>query len=156
VGRALLTATLRHRNGQLHGHLPRSQRAIFFPAEFELVSDPGLMGRVINLAELMRVLEPLWRERIGNAGYGEGSFHVTTSAGDATVRVSNGAVQTRVQDAQPTNEKMVPLSESDFAHLLFHGVDEYARSFVDNSPNAPLLRILFPEQDFVMWESDAF
>src|SRR5437764_11222906 len=72
IGRELLAAISMQRGGQLQGQFPRSLRAVFLPGEANTLPESGLMGRAINLAELLRVLEPLWRERLQPAGGSEG------------------------------------------------------------------------------------
>jgi N-acetylglutamate synthase-like GNAT family acetyltransferase len=153
IGQALLATISMQRDGQLQGLFPPSLRTVFPPCEFGIVPEPGLMGRAINLAELMHVLEPLWRERVQEAGIREGILCLSTSAGRAEVQVTNGHLQVNVQSVAG---EAPHLNEHEFAHLLFHGFDERAHHHFGKRPDASFLRVLFPEQDFVIWQSDAF
>lgn len=153
IGRALLTTLAMQRDGQLQGLFPPSLRTIFLPGEFGVVPEPGLMGRAINLAELMHVLESLWRERVQDAGIREGILCLSTSAGRAVIQVTNGHLQVNVQSVA---EEAPHLNEREFAHLLFHGFDARAQRHFGKRPDSSFLQVLFPEQDFVIWQSDAF
>ncbi len=153
IGRALLTAASRERNGQLEGRLPPSQRAIFLPDEFEIFSDFGLMGRAMNLTGLISALEAMWQDRIREAGVSKGSFQLSTRAGRIIVQVSKGSIRTSMKSV---DEMVPPLNEREFAHLLFQGVDEHTRTFIENRPDASLLQVLFPKQDFAIWQADTF
>lgn len=153
IGRALLSAIAMQSDGHLQGQFPPSLLNLFLPGEFGIIPEHGLMGRVINLVELVHALEALWFERVREAGMPEGSLKVSTSAGHAAIRVSNAAIQVdQLHDA----ETVSPLNEGEFAHLLFHGFDERARTLVGQRPDASFLQILFPAQDFVIWQADAF
>jgi len=153
IGRPLLATIAMQRDGQLQGLFPPSLRTVFLPDEYGIVPEPGLMGRAINLAELMHVLEPLWRERIQEAGIREGVLSLLTSAGRAEVQVTNGHLLVKVQGVA---REAPHLNEREFAHLLFHGFDERAHHHFGKRPDASFLRVLFPEQDLVIWQSDAF
>ena len=74
-------------------------------------------------------------------------------AGRAEVQVTNGYLLVKVQGVA---KEALHLNEREFAHLLFHGFDERARHHFGKRPDASFLRVLFPEQDFVIWQSDAF
>jgi GNAT superfamily N-acetyltransferase len=153
IGRTLLTAVSMRRDGQLQGQFPPSMKAIFLPGEFATIPEPGLMGRIINLAELLRVLEPAWLGRIREAGRSEGALYLSTSVGRVSIRISNANIQTNELSVAETAPS---LNEREFAHLLFHGFDEHADNLIGNRPDASFLRLLFPEQDFVIWQADAF
>lgn len=155
VGRELLAALAMQRDGQLQGQFPPSLRDVFLPGEADTRPEFGLMGRAINLVELMRVLEPLWRKRLREAGGCEGAFILSTGAGRAEVRVHNEEIQVNELPAAETAKALSSLDEGTFAHLLFHGFDERAGSMIDDA-TTPCLRALFPEQDFVIWQADAF
>ena len=154
IGRELLAAISMQRGGQLQGQFPRSLRAVFLPGEANTLPESGLMGRAINLAELLRVLEPLWRERLRAASGCEGALILSTSAGRAEVRIQNEEIQVSELPAAQTPEATPSLDEGAFAHLLFHGCDERAGRI--DVVGIPCLRVLFPEQDFVIWPADAF
>ena len=153
IGRTLLSAIAMQSDGHLQGQFPPSLLNLFLPGEFGIIPEHGLMGRVINLVELVHALEALWLERVHEAGMPEGSLKVSTSAGHAAIRVSNTAIQVdQLHDA----ETVPPLNEGEFAHLLFHGFDERARTLIGQRPDASFLQILFPAQDFVIWQADVF
>ena len=154
IGRELLAAISMQRGGQLQGQFPPSLRAVFLPGEANTLPESGLMGRAINLAELLRVLEPLWRERLRAASGCEGALILSTSAGRAEVRIQNEEIQVSELPAAQTPEATPSLDEGAFAHLLFHGCDERAGRI--DVVGIPCLRVLFPEQDFVIWSADAF
>ena len=154
IGRELLAAISMQRGGQLQGQFPPSLRAVFLPGEADTLPESGLMGRAINLAELLRVLEPLWRERLRAASGCEGALILSTSAGRAEVRIQNEEIQVSELPAAQTPEATPSLDEGAFAHLLFHGCDERAGRI--DVVGIPCLRVLFPEQDFVIWSADAF
>src|SRR2546421_2983792 len=154
IGRELLAAISMQRGGQLQGQFPPSLRAVFLPGEADTLPESGLMGRAINLAELLRVLEPLWRERLRAASGCEGALILSTSAGRAEVRIQNEEIQVSELPAAQTPEATPSLDEGAFAHLLFHGCDERAGRI--DVVGIPCLRVLFPEQDFVIWPADAF
>jgi ribosomal protein S18 acetylase RimI-like enzyme len=153
IGRTLLTSASMKCDGHLQGQFPRSLRAVFLPGEFEILPEFGFMGRAINLVELLHSLEPVWRERVQVAGWSEGSLSLSTSAGRAVVQVANGNIQVEV----PGVDETVPsLDERESAHLLFHGFDERANNLLKKELDSSFLQILFPEQDFVIWQADAF
>lgn len=156
IGRELLVAIAMQYDGQLQGQFPPSLRDIFLPREANTIPEFGLMGRAINLAELAHMLESLWRERLREAGGSEGAFTLSTSAGRAGVRVQNEQIQVIELPAAAAPETTPSLDEGAFAHLLFHGCDERAGSTIGDVVNMPYLRVLFPEQDFVIWQADAF
>ena len=153
IGQALLATITRQRDGQLQGMFPPSLRTVFLPGEFGIVPEPGLMGRAINLAELLNALEPLWRERVGEAGIRDGALRLSTSAGRAVVQVTNGHLQVNIQSVAG---EVPQLNEREFAHLLFHGFDERAHTIIEDRLNSSFLRVIFPRQDFVIWQADAF
>ena len=68
IAHSLLTTSAMQLDGHLLGHFPPSMRTIFLPGEFGVRDDPGLMGRVINLAALASALAPQWVERLLEAG----------------------------------------------------------------------------------------
>jgi predicted N-acetyltransferase YhbS len=153
VGRALLSAAAARRGGLLRGRLPPSLRRIFRPNEMEVVGESGLMGRVINLAALVTALGPAWLGRVRASGTQGGSFRLSTNAGHHEVRVSDEGV---VCDASRKGEPSEALDEGRFAHLLFRGFDGAADERIGANRDPSLLRVLFPEQDFVIWRADAF
>ena len=110
------------------------------------------MGRVIDLATLVAALEPAWLQRVRSSGSRGGSFRLSTDAGRAEVRVSASGIQVGTQE---DGEVAPLLNERTFAHLLFRGLDETAVHLGVQS-DSDLLRVLFPEQDFVVWRADAF
>jgi len=155
VGRALLSAAATRGGGRIRGHLPPSLRTVFQPGEREIVGEFGLMGRVMDLAALAATLGPVWLERLRSSGSRGGSFRLSTAAAGRTeVRVSASGIQV---DTQTTDGDVAPLlDERAFAHLLFRGFDGAASGLIGAQPNSSLLRVLFPEQDFVIWRTDAF
>ena len=114
------------------------------------------MGRVINLAELLQVMEPVWRDRVREAGTSEGALWLSTSSGHAVIQVTGGKLQVDVLRAAEVREAVVLLNEDQFAHLLFHGFDERADHIIGEQFDRSFLLALFPEQDFVIWAADAF
>ncbi len=153
VGRALLSATAARGGGRIRGHLPPSLGTVFGPDKREVVGEFGLMGRVTDLTALAAALEPVWLERMRSSGSPGGSFRLSTDAGCAEVGVSSSGIRVGTQtggDAAPL------LDERAFAHLLFRGFDGAAGDLIGAQPNPSLLRVLFPEQDFVIWRADAF
>jgi predicted acetyltransferase len=155
IGRTLLTSVSMKCDGLLQGQFPRSLRAVFLPGEFEILPESALMGRAINLVELLHALEPLWCERVQVEKWSEGVLSLSTSAGRARVQAANGKINIQVE-APGVAEKVPSLDEREFAHLLFHGFDERANSLIRNQLDLSFLRVLFPEQDFVIWQADAF
>jgi hypothetical protein len=153
IAHSLLTTSAMQLDGHLLGHFPPSMRTIFLPGEFGVRDDPGLMGRVINLAALASALAPQWVERLLEAGRDEVMLALSTSAGAAVLRVSHEGVQLHASTAFGPDS---PLNERECAHLLFHGFDERAKTLQGNRADAFLLRILFPEQDFVIWQADQY
>ena len=152
VGRALLSATAARGGGRIQGHLPPSLRTVLRPTEREVVGEFGLMGRVIDLVALAATLEPVWLERMQSSGSLGGSFQLSTNAGCAEVRVSSSGIEVDTQ----TDSDVAPLvDERTLTHLLFRGFDSSARDFI-GAQNSSLLRVLLPEQDFVIWGADAF
>ena len=114
------------------------------------------MGRGINLAKLLQVVEPEWRDRVREAGTSEGALWLATSSGYAEMQVIGGKLQVNVLRAAEVREAMPSLNEDQFAHLLFHGFDKRAEHIIGEQLDQSLLRVLFPEQDFVIWTADAF
>src|SRR2546423_1602667 len=91
IGRTLLAAISMHHGEQLQGRLPPSLRTAFLPGEFGIIPEQaGLMGRVINLAGLLYMLEPVWRDRVREAGTIEGALWLATSSGQAIMQVIGG------------------------------------------------------------------
>lgn len=152
VGRALLSAAAARGGGRIQGHLPSSLRPLFQPSEREMAGEFGLMGRVIDLATLVAALEPAWLQRVRSSGSRGGSFWLSTDTSRAEVRVSASGIQVGTQE---DGEVAPLLNERTFAHLLFHGLDETA-VHLGVQADSDLLRVLFPEQDFVIWRADAF
>jgi predicted N-acetyltransferase YhbS len=52
--------------------------------------------------------------------------------------------------------KLAALPEADLGHLLFHGYDRQASGRFAGREDTNELHSLFPEQDFIIWPSDAF
>lgn len=153
IGRELLTATSLRRDGQLQGQIPPSLRAVFLPGEFGVVTEPGLMGRVLKLEALLQSLVPVWQERIRAGGISEGILHLSTSSGPAVIQVVAGQLQ--IHPGQ--HAKTTPaLHEREFTHLLFHGLDEHGQALLGERPDIMLLQVLFPVQNFGIWQADAF
>ncbi len=153
VGRTLLSAVAGRRGRRIRVNLPPSLRRLLLPTERELVEEFGLMGRVIDLEAVAAALEPVWVRRIRKSGNRDDSFPLSTSAGTAEVRV--GASGIRV-DRQETEGGTISVDERAFAHLLFRGFDAAADERVGTVRDPSLLRVLFPEQDFVVWRADVF
>ncbi|MBV8696008.1 MAG: GNAT family N-acetyltransferase [Chloroflexi bacterium] len=153
VGHALLSAVATEHHSQLRGQFPPSQSDVFVPGTFEAVHEPGLMGRVVNLAELFHALEGLWMDRLQQANTSEGILSVSTSAGLSTWYVRNGKLQ---REEQHNPKRVPPLHERELAHLLFHGFDTSAHKLVGHRSDVSFLQTLFPVQDFVIWQADAF
>ena len=157
IGRTLLAAISMHREEQLQGQFPPSLRGVFLHGEFGIIpEEAGLMGRVINLAELLQVMEPVWRDRVREAETSEGVLWLATSSGHAVIQVTGRELQMDVLRAAEVREAVVLLNEDQFAHLLFHGFDERADHIIGEQFDRSFLRALFPEQDFVIWAADAF
>ncbi len=149
TGRALLSAAARH-GGRLQAFLPPSLRTLFRPGEGEIISEFGLMGRVINLAALVAALEPAWLGRARESGGRGGFFDLATSVGHARVTVGTDGI--RISKGADEGA----LDEREFAHLLLRGFDDAASEWLGARPDSSLLRVLFPAQDFVVWRADAF
>ena len=153
AGRALLSAAASRRGGRLQAFLPPSLLRLFQPHEGEVTTEFGFMGRVLDLPTLTTALEPVWLRRVQESGGRGGSFQLATSAGSAEVWVSDEEVQL---DTSGVGETADALDEGEFAHVLFCGFDAAAGKRFGARSDSPLLRTLFPEQDFVIWRSDAF
>lgn len=153
TGRALLGAAATGTNGRLQGHLPPSLETLFATEERQAVGDTGLMGRVVDLDSLLHVLQPLWHQRLGGTMLPPGTLVLATSGGGAEIRASATGLQIQRTGAAAAEQ---PLNEEELAHLLFHGFDDAAAELFDGRPEQPLLRALFPPQDFVLWPADAF
>src|SRR5437588_12532674 len=124
IGRTLLAAISMHREEQLQGQFPPSLRGIFLHGEFGIIpEEAGLMGRVINLAELLHVMEPVWRDRVREAGTSDGALWLATSSDHAIMQVTGGVLQVDVLRAAEVREAVVLLNEDQFAHRLFDGFD---------------------------------
>ena len=154
IGRTLLSLASMQHNGQLQGQFPPSLRALFLPGEIGIIPEPGLMGRVINLAELLYAMKPMWRDRVREASSSAGTFYLATSAGRAVVQVTGGNLEANMLNATQIQEDT--LNEREFAHLLLHGFDERAGNIIGKPLDSSFLRVIFPEQDFVIWQADAF
>ncbi len=153
VGRVLLAAAAQEQQGRFYGQFPPSLREdLLYPDEYELVAEPGLMGRVLDLDVLVQALEPLWLERLRASQIHEATLHLASSVGPAAIELRHERLLVR---PEPPGAALQPLTEGEFAHLLFYGVNEDA-AFALNRPDAALLQALFPRQDFVIWQSDAF
>lgn len=152
LGRALLSAVTEGGKQSLRGHFPPSIQMLFQPEEYRLIPEESLMGRVIDLSALLRLVQPLWQTRLQAHPEIECTFSLSTSAGQATVRVSRGSIQW----AEGLSHKVPLLQEHELAHLLFRGVDRLAEQTIDQLHTIACLPVLFPAQDFVIWPSDAF
>ena len=95
------------------------------------------MGRMVSAAALTEALGVLWRKRLPE--------------GQVRVRHDDGHIQIEID-----GEQTVSLREAEFGHLLLRGFDGLARDLLRDRAESPLLQELFPEQDFVIWESDEF
>ena len=153
TGRALLGAAAAGTQGRLQGHRPPSLETLFAAEERQTVGEAGLMGRVVDLDALLHVLQPLWHQRLRGAMPPPVTLVLATSWGAAEIRASAAGLQIRRTDAAAAEQS---LNEEELAHLLFHGFDTAAAELFDGRPDAPLLRALFPPQDFVLWMADAF
>jgi predicted N-acetyltransferase YhbS len=153
LGRTLLSAVATPTNGRLQGHLPPSLAPLIPDEERETVGEMGMMGRVVDLAALLRTLGPLWRAGLQETALPPGGVVLVTSGGCAAIRGDPTGLQ-----IDPTASAVgeSALNESELAHLLFRGFDEAAEALFDGRPEGPLLRVLFPVQDFVFWQADAF
>jgi predicted N-acetyltransferase YhbS len=152
VGRALLAAAAEPRGGRVITHLPPSLLPLLPPGSEE-ATDMGLMGRVLDLGALTAALAPRWQASLPAAGVREGAVALDTRAGRAVLQVSADSV---TLSATPGATATPALDERALAHLLFHGADAAAQTFLDGRPDAALLEALFPAQDFVIWPADAF
>ncbi len=153
VGRALLSAVAGRRGRRIRANLPPSLRGTLLPDERELVEEFALMGRVIDSEALAAALEPVWLRRIKTSGNRGGSFRLSAGGGTAEVRASASGIRV---DRQGREGEAISLDERAFAHLLFRGFDAAAGERVGTARDPSLLRVLFPEQDFVVWRADAF
>jgi GNAT superfamily N-acetyltransferase len=153
VGRALLSAVARRRGHRIRVNLPPSLRGLLFSTEKGFVEEFGLMGRVIDLEAVAAALEPVWVRRIRTVGNRGDSFRLSTSAGTAEVQASASGIRV---DRQETEGVAISVDERAFAHLLFRGFDAAADERVGTVRRPSLLRVLFPEQDFVVWRADVF
>ena len=153
TGRALLIEASQQCKGHLQGQFPPSLRTFFLPGEFETIEEHGLMGRVINFAELIHALEPVWNERIREAGVTEGALLLSTSSGRITIQATRGYIRMNPSGVIGAQSSV---DEQEFAHLLFHGFDERANNLPGKQADSSFLRALFPQQDFVIWQADAF
>ncbi len=109
------------------------------------------MGRVLDVGALVTLLEPAWTGRLQKLGHRGGSLRISTDAGCAEIRVDGGGVRVEYRA-----DGAGAMGEGEFAHLLFRGFDETAAVHLGARPDSELLRVLFPEQDFVVWRTDAF
>ncbi|MDQ4106977.1 MAG: hypothetical protein M3157_07390, partial [Actinomycetota bacterium] len=137
--------------GRLGAQLPPSLMTMFRPHESEVASAFGLMGRALDVGALATALEPAWIRQLQSSGHRGGSLHVSGAAGRAEMRVDGSGVEVESRASQAC-----ALGEGEFAHLLFRGFDETAAGRLGDRPDSDLLRVLFPEQDFVVWRADAF
>jgi predicted N-acetyltransferase YhbS len=152
TGRALLSAAAARSGGRLQAFLPPSLRTLFQAHEGEITPEFGLMGRVLDLPALAAALEPAWLRRVRESGGQGGTFRLVTSGGSAEVGVSAEEIRILQANSEPANV----LDERAFAHLVFRGFAEDTEERLDAGQDLSLLRELFPEQDFVVWRSDAF
>jgi predicted N-acetyltransferase YhbS len=152
AGRALLGAAAAGTAGRLQAHLPPSLETLVTAEEQRVVGELGLMGRVVDLDSLLPTLEPLWRSRLQQTALAPGDIALATSGGRAEIRASGAGLQVH----RTATASGRALTEAELAHLLYHGFDAAAGALFDGRPESPLLRALFPAQDFVIWQADAF
>jgi hypothetical protein len=95
----------------------------------------------------------MWLGRLRASGAQGASFHLSTNAGCTEVRVSGEEGRL---DPSGGGEPADALDEGTFAHLLFRGFDGGVDERIGAGQDYSLLRALFPEQDFVIWQADAF
>jgi hypothetical protein len=145
--RVLFGIAAARQSGRVEGSLPPSLRGAFDADAFDWTTETGLMGQVVNLASLRRSFAPVWRTRAAAAGYRDTAFAVQTAAGAAALRVGGTGARRPAGAA---------LDEAQLAHLLFHGANPPAATWLTGRPDEALLRALFPAQDFVIWPADAF
>jgi hypothetical protein len=154
VVRTLLSVVAGRRGHKIQANLPPSLRGLLFSTEKELVEEFVLIGRVIDLEALAAALEPVWMRRIRTSDNRGDSFRLSTSAGTAEVQVNNSGIRVVRQE---TKGPTISVDERAFAHLLFRGFDAGAADQRVGTVRGPsLLRVLFPEQDFVVWRADVF
>lgn len=135
VGRALLSRVAERRGRVFQTHLPCSRLDVFYPDERALVGESGLMGRVLNVQSFVETVQPIWAQRLQDAGVPGARIRLDTSAGSRELNMGDGSLM------------LPPLKEEQLADLLFHGRDQTAGDIRD---------ILFPAQDFVLWPADDF
>jgi hypothetical protein len=112
------------------------------------------MGRVLDLEGVAAALKPSWLDRVRASGTRGGSFRLSAAnAGGAEVWVSALGVRVNRQERE---KAAISLNEGAFAHLLFRGFDAAADERIGADQDLTFLRVLFPEQDFVVWRADAF
>src|SRR5205814_10703945 len=104
----------------------------------------GLMGGVLNARSLGEALRPAWERRLRASGLAGAEIRLPTSGGLLEVHLGDGSL------------RLAPLTETQFAHVLFHGFDETAAELLGVRADRELLQALFPIQDFVMWPADDF
>jgi predicted GNAT family N-acyltransferase len=153
VGRTLLWAAARRCGHRIQGNLPASLRTLLRPDQTQITKEAGLMGRVLDLEGVAAALKPAWIDRVRASGTRGGSFRLSAAhAGGAEVWVSASGVRV---DRQEREKAAISLNEGAFAHLLFRGFDAAAQR-IGADQDLTFLRVLFPEQDFVVWRADAF
>ncbi len=149
----MLSAAAGRRGNRVRTNIPPSLRGQLLPAQGEVVEEFALMGWVIDPEAVVAALRPAWLARVRASGDLGGSFRISTGAGPAEVRADATGIRVQPEETQGAE---VSLDERAFAHLLFRGFDAAAGERVGAVRDASLLRILFPEQDFVVWRADAF
>ncbi|GAC1320596.1 MAG: hypothetical protein NVSMB2_16620 [Chloroflexota bacterium] len=154
VGRALVARAAQRRERHVRLRLPRSLYDLIPERERDIEDDSRFMGRILSLDALIRTLAPVLLRRLEAAGHASGSLPLHTQRGGSfDLRWADGHMalaEHRVDDIRS------PLTESELAHLLFHGFDALAAELLDDRLDQRLLASLFPAQDFVIWPVDAF
>lgn len=151
TAQALLAEASRGSEGRLEGIVPPSLVGLFDPTETAVYDRPGLMGRIVDLNRLVETFRPIWMERSARAGL-SGSVTVESRSDRFEIVVEESGVCMWPDGRREGSG----LTAQRFSHLLFRGLDMVAEGFVSGRHDEELLRTLFPPQDFVIWESDAF
>lgn len=154
VGRALVARAAQRHEGHVQLRLPRSLYGLIPERERDVEDDSRFMGRILSVEALVGTLAPVLVRRAEAAGRSTGTLPLRTHDGGLIdLRWADGRMtlaEHRLDDSRP------PLTESEVAHLLFHGFDDLAAKLLDDWPEQRLLESLFPAQDFVIWPVDAF
>ena len=135
------------RDGHVRGHLPPSLYGLFPPEDRGIVDAPGLMGRILNADALARSLS----QPAGQPGTSlrQCTIHVLTSSDPVEISLPLPAAET-------AGDAAIVLTEEEFGQLLLHGYDTTAGELLGGRLDHARLHAMFPEQDFVIWQADAF